>query len=143
MPETLQKFNNSSTTSTASASSSSSSSASTAAHNIIIAARNIGISMNAATLHLVNGWLLAGLSEELVIDYVLAETAMAPRPTIRYAAAIANRLIKSGIRTLDQARRPKVSQTNYGQREYEETRPGELPAWFLEMLEEEQNQQQL
>ncbi len=32
-----------------------------------------------------------------------------------------------------------IAQLQYGQREYEETKPGELPAWYLQMLEDERN----
>ena len=31
-----------------------------------------------------------------------------------------------------------VAQTNYAQRDYEQTKPGELPQWYLDMIEDEQ-----
>lgn len=150
MIETLHKFNNSSSITTAATATSTSTSIADAVHQIILAARSAGLQLNAATLGLVRSWLAQGITPELVLDYIIPETALAPRPSIRYAAAIANRLIKAGIRTVEQATarpaasaaptRSRIIQCDYDQRSYTDRKPGELPAWLAEMMEEEERQ---
>lgn len=34
-----------------------------------------------------------------------------------------------------------IAQTNYSQRKYEETKPGELPDWYIKMIEDEQRKE--
>lgn len=118
-------------------------------HEIILTMKACGLALNAATLAIVRSWLAQGLTLDCILEYVIPETAIAPQPSIRYAAAIASRCIRQGLFTLEAARaskRPQKTapqgclQTDYEQRTYEERKPNQLPQWLREMMEEEQNQ---
>ena len=70
-------------------------------HEFVLECQVSGLLPNAQTARLYQEWRRSGLTHNLIISYILPETAMAPQPSLRYAAAIARRLIKSGILDID------------------------------------------
>jgi hypothetical protein len=70
-------------------------------HEFVLECQASGLLPNAQTARLYQDWRRNGLTHNIIISYILPETALAPQPSLRYAAAIARRLIKSGILDID------------------------------------------
>lgn len=110
-------------------------------HSFVLQANELGIELSASCRQLFNAWVHL-VEPRVIFEYILPETALAPRPSIRYANAIIKRIAAAGlhsleeIRAADQAREARRvnQQANYKQRTYPERPADQMPEWLAEML---------
>lgn len=72
-------------------------------HDFILTCKEDGIPTTAFTARLYAIWRDSGLTHKVITDYIVPQTAMCPAPSLRYASAIAHRLIAEQKFTVEQA----------------------------------------
>ena len=72
-------------------------------HEFVMTCKADGIPTTAFTARLYDQWRGYGLTHEVICEYIIPQTALCPAPSLRYAAAIARRLICEGKLTLSAA----------------------------------------
>ena len=72
-------------------------------HDFVMECKINGLPTNAMTKRLYENWRRLGLEQDVILEYIIPETMLAPQPSLRYADAIARRLIKSSFFTLSLA----------------------------------------
>ncbi len=72
------------------------------------ACTDAGISWSKQAATMTQRWLAEGFAVEVLINYAIEETALAPYPSFRYVAAIMRRLREEGLYTMRDVTRSEM-----------------------------------